>query len=68
MEKIVITSEIAYSSSAWDFIIKSFPGGWDKELHEFVLSKINITDEEVNNLINRWKRFFMVRSMGGMVL
>lgn len=32
MEKIVITSEIAYSSSAWDFIIKSFPGGWDKEL------------------------------------
>lgn len=60
MGNIAITSKIAYSSSAWDFIIESFPGGWDKELREFVLSKINITDEEVDNLINRWKRYFFI--------
>lgn len=60
MGNIAITSKIAYSSSAWDLIIESFPGGWDKELREFVLARINITGEEVDNLINRWKRYFFI--------
>ena len=60
MTNIALTSKIVYASSAWDYIIENFPGGWDKELHEFVLSKIKVSDEEVNNLINRWKRYFLI--------
>lgn len=56
----IITKEIAFSTSAWDFIIRDFPGGWTDELKRFILSKVEISDAEIENLIARWKRYFLI--------